>query len=184
MKVPCACYCNNITVAVEGGRNSVHRWLLGRSCFRIWKCESLGLYSVFHFPIVQTVHEIFECCPWLCYRLSCGSKTTTYPQGGAVGDQWFFLWSSVSCWAVSIPDCDTVCQDAFYFAVVQKPQQSSREVGLHQGSEEVKSLLGFFDYSSRADRPFEMLIDMKAQELKAGHSISSLPIISDSLVSP
>lgn len=57
-------------------------------------------------------------------------------------------------------------------------------MGLHQGSEEVKSLLGLSDYSIRADRPFEVLVDMEAQELKAGHSTSSLPIITDSLVSP
>lgn len=166
----------------RGGGNSVHRWLLGQSCFRIWKCESLGLYSV---PFSNSSNS------WNTWVLSLIMLQAQLWQQDLYistrGDQWFwprFLWCSVSCWAVFIPDCDTVCQDAFYCAVVQKLQQSNREVGLHQGSEEVKSLLGLFDYGSRADRPFEVLVDMKAQELKGGHSTSSLPISSDSLVSP
>ncbi len=73
--------------------------------------------------------------------------------------------------AVSQPGGDTAGQDALHSAGVEGPEDSGARSKLPQPSQEEEALMCLLQHCICVNRPCEILSDVNAEELKAGHPL-------------
>ncbi len=89
---------------------------------------------------------------------------------------------AVASGAVSIPGGDTAGQDALHSAGVEGPEDSGARSKLPQPSQEEETLMCLLQHCICVSRPCEILGDVNAEELKAGHPLHRCLVDGDGCV--
>ncbi len=98
-----------------------------------------------------------------------GGKLTSNNVAGSSHDP--LQSPAVASGAVSIPGGDTAGQDALHSAGVEGPEDSGARSKLPQPSQEEETLMCLLQHCICVSRPCEILGDVNAEELKAGHPL-------------
>lgn len=67
--------------------------------------------------------------------------------------------SPVCCWALPVPHCDAICEDALHSDSVEGHQQFLLQVVPSEHSQEVESLLGLLQHCCEMSRQGEVVSD-------------------------
>ncbi len=100
-----------------------------------------------------------------------GGKLTSNNVAGSSHDP--LQSPAVASGAVSKPGGDTAGQDALHSAGVEGPEDSGARSKLPQPSQEEETLMCLLQHCICVSRPCEILGDVNAEELKAGHPRST-----------
>ncbi len=105
-----------------------------------------------------------------------GGKLTSNNVAGSSHDP--LQSPAVASGAVSIPGGDTAGQDALHSAGVEGPEDSGARSKLPQPSQEEEMLMCLLQHCICVSRPCEILGDVNAEELKAGHPLMVMGVCS------
>ncbi len=109
-----------------------------------------------------------------------GGKLTSNNVGGAVRRP--FAELAIASGAVSKPGGDTAGQDALHSAGVEGSEDSGARSKLPQPSQEEETLMCLLQHCICVSRPCEILGDVNAAELKAGHPLHRCLVDGDGCV--
>ena len=125
----------------------------------------------------ETVCGWGENCPWRCCTAFAGIVCAGQPQWRGVRNQFSPPSAVLSSRAVAIPHCDAIGNDALDGAAVKVHQNLGRQMDLPQSPQEEEMLVSFLDQGWGVEGPREIHRDVDTQKLKAGDTLTSIPLI-------